>query len=430
MSKTDRLRFTPFHLMGFVFIASGLVLAVYHGLTQFGIVPRLGWMSWSHIHFVTIGGFTQLLFGMLPQLAARKLGRPVPGRWFSRLSFIGLNGGFLLLWYGRGWGHAWAFDFGLYAVWLTVAGLLVVLLRMSLKSDEAWDATVGLYLIAVFVFLWGISYAYGLFIHMWEVPGGWLGLREAHVHANAWGFLGLAAIGTLYDLFPRLLDTELYSERLRDYSVWLFGLGIFPLITGPWMGLGRTVTAVGLILYASGFALYLYNLIRTYRGGTKNGLATSILAAQFWLLGPAGFAPFVLFGIEWVRPAYIEDGALHFFFLGWALPIALAGILLYFRNLPGLRPGRLGIADRVDPTDILPDGTVPAVMSRWTIGVWNVAILVIGVGFFYQDLAWSAYFFGVGYTVAVVIWGYELAQAARLRWRLRNAAASTAADVP
>jgi len=48
----------------------------------------------------------------------------------------------------------------------------------------------------------GITYAYGLFAHVWQVPGGWLGLREAHVHANAWGFLGLAAIGTLYDLPP------------------------------------------------------------------------------------------------------------------------------------------------------------------------------------------------------------------------------------
>jgi len=34
------------------------------------------------------------------------------------------------------------------------------------------------------------------------------------------------------------------------------------------------------------------------------------------MLGPAGFAPFVLFGVEWVDPAYIEDGALHFFFVG------------------------------------------------------------------------------------------------------------------
>jgi len=85
--------------------------------------------------------------------------------------------------------------------------------------------------------------------------------------------------------------------------------------------MGRTVTATGLVLFATGFVLYLYNLVQTYRStDSRSGIALSVLVAQFWMLGPAGFAPFVLFGVEWVDPAYIEDGALHFFFVGWALP--------------------------------------------------------------------------------------------------------------
>jgi len=339
------------------------------------------------------------------------------------VNFVGLNGGFLLLWYGRGWGHAWAFDIGLFAIWILVAGLLVLLLKMVMQSDSAWNATIGLYLVSVFVFLWGITYAYGLFAHVWEVPGGWLGLREAHVHANAWGFLGLAAIGTLYDLFPRILDTDLYSERLKNYSVWFFAVGIFPLITGPWLGMGRTITATGLVLFATGFLLYLYNLVQTYRTSTsRSGIATSLLAAQFWMLGPAGFAPFVLFGVEWVRPEFIEEGALHFFFMGWALPVALAGLLLYFRNLPCFREGRLGLTDRVDPTDILPDGAVPSVIATWMVWAWNVAILLVGVGFFYQNQPWSTYLFGPGYTVLALLWLYLLVQAVRVRWSLRDRA--------
>jgi hypothetical protein len=420
------IRFTPFHLAGALLLLTGLVLAVYHGLDQFGLVPRLGWTSWSHIHFVTIGGFTQLLFGMLPQLTARKLDRPLLPKRYDWVNFVGLNGGFLLLWYGRGWGHAWAFDLGLYAIWLLVAGLLVVLLMLVMQSDRAWDATVGLYLVSIFVFLWGITYAYGLFAHVWQVPGGWLGLREAHVHANAWGFLGLAAIGTLYDLFPRVLDTDLHSERLKNYSVWFFIAGIFPLITGPWLGMGRTITATGLVLFAIGFVMYLYNLVQTYRAtDTRSGIATSLLAAQFWLLGPAGFAPFVLFGVEWVRPAFIEDGALHFFFMGWALPIALAGLLLYFRNLPCLREGRFELTGRIDPTDLLPDGAVPSTISTWMVLVWNLAILLVGIGFFYQDQPWSAYLFGPGYTLLAVLWFYLLSQAFRLRRSLRHRLRST-----
>lgn len=408
------IRFTPFPIGGALFLLAGLVIAVYHGLEQFGFVSQLGWTSWSHIHFVTIGGFTQLLFGILPQLVARKLDRPLPAKWYDWMNFIGLNGGFLLLWYGRGWRHEWAFDIGLYTIWLLVAGLLVIMLKMVMQRDRAWNATIGLYLVSVFVFLWGITYAYGLLIHTLPVPGGWYGLREAHVHANAWGFLGLAAIGTLYDLFPRILDTNLYSERLKNYSTWFFIIGIFPLITGPWLGMGRTITATGLVFFATGFVLYLYNLVQTYRTtDSRSGITLSLLVAQFWMLGPAGFAPFVLFGVEWVRPAFIEDGALHFFFVGWALPIALAGLLLYFWNTPSLREGHLRQAEHINTTNLLYDGTVPSVISTWMVWMWNIAVLLVGVGFFYQDQSWSAYLFAPGYAVLSLLWLYLLIHAFR-----------------
>ncbi|WP_306060828.1 hypothetical protein [Natronococcus wangiae] len=98
--------------------------------------------------------------------------------------------------------------------------------------------------------------------------------------------------------------------------------------------MGKTVTAAGLVLYASGYVLYVYTLAQTYRTGTPNGTALSVLAAQAWILGPAGFAPFILFGVPLGVPeSWIETGALHFFFLGWALPIALAGALLVARSL-------------------------------------------------------------------------------------------------
>jgi hypothetical protein len=145
------------------------------------------------------------------------------------------------------------------------------------------------------------------------------------------------------------------------------------------------------------------------------------------MLGPAGFAPFVLFGVEWVEPAFIEDGALHFFFMGWALPIALAGLVLYFRNLPALREGQLGLGDRVDANDLLPDGAVPSVLSTWMILVWNLAILLVSVGFFYQDQSWSTPLSAAGYTALVALWFYELAQAFRLR-RSLHTAVETAAD--
>lgn len=223
----------------------------------------------------------------------------------------------------------------------------------------------------------------------------------------------------------RICAWRLYSQRLKNYSAVFFIVGIFPLITGPWLGTGRTVTATGLVLYATGFVLYLYNLLWTYRSAdTRPGIALWILAAQFWILAPAGFAPFVLFGIEWISPSWIEQGALHFFFTGWALPIALSGLLLCFRNLPCMIDNRLGIKERADPTDLLPDGAIPDVIPQWFVGVWNLGVLLAGFGFFSQNSASAPYLWGVGYTVLLVLWTYAVLLAVRLRRSARTAVAT------
>lgn len=401
-AMTRSIELTPFHPTAAVLLFVGLAFGLYHGLAQIGFVARLSWVSWSHIHFVTIGGLTQLIVGTLPQLTAQALDRPGPSRRYTWGNFLVLNGSFLLLWWGRGWGVLWAFDAGLVAIWGLVAALAGVLFLMLLRSEGRPDPAVWLYVLSPFVFLWGITFAYGLFAHHWSVPGGWLGLREAHVHANAWGFLGFAVIGTLYRAFPRVAGTDRRSGRFERWSVALFALGIFPLMLGPWLGMGRTVTATGLVLYAIGFGFYLYSLTRTYLDGSRSALARWLLVAQAWIIGPAGFAPFVLFGVEWVNPAFIEDAALHFFFIGWALPVALAGLLLSFVNVP--------VSGRIfDPAG------VPGVITRWMGWAWNLAVLVVGVGFLYQDQVWSAYAFGIGWTVIAVLWAYLLLQTARLR---------------
>ena len=49
------------------------------------------------------------------------------------------------------------------------------------------------------------------------------------------------------------------------------------------------------------------------------------------------------------------------------------------------------------------------------VWVWNIALLVLGIGFFYQEQPWAAYFFGTGTTVLALFWGYYLVQTIRLR---------------
>ncbi len=255
-------------------------------------------------------------------------------------------------------------------------------------------------------------------------PGGWDGLREAHIHANGWGFFGLAAIGTLYDLFSRMVDADLHSERLEKYSVWFLVIAIFPLITGPWLGLRQTVTAGGLGLFVVGFVLYAYNLVQTYRAGTTSGLALWILVVQFWILGPALGSPFVFFGVEWVGPPYIEMGVLHFFFIGWVLSIVFTGLLLYATNFIGIDRDVTTLGTSAI-SDALSTPNLPGVVSAWMVWGWNIAMLVLGMGFFYQKQSWASYFFGTGATVLAAFWAYYLVQTIRLR---RAVPASATAD--
>ena len=413
------LRMTPFHFAGFSFLILGLGLGIYQGLQDLGIVTYAGWITWSHIHFVTVGAFTQLIFGMLPQLTARKLDQPVPSSAVTWGLFVALNGGFLMAWTGRGWGYFHVYDAGLILVLLAVLGLFLIVLRYILQGDrvDVWDATVGLYLVAPLVFLYGLILAFGLYSHgnVFDVPGGWWGLREAHVHANAWGFLGLIAIGTLYDVFPKLVDTSLYSQRLKQYSFWFLVVGIGPLSVGPAIGMGRTVTATGLVFFAIGYLMFFGNLIKTFQAGTSSGLSWSVLVAQIWILGPAGFAPFILFGVPIGIPEQlIEAGALHFFFMGWALPIALAGLALYFQNLPGIGESGRGARKR---EAIFPNHLIPGdVIRRWMVVLWNGGVLLAGISLFYQDYAWSVYALVGGFGVLILIWAYYLIQIGRIRW--------------
>jgi len=174
------------------------------------------------------------------------------------------------------------------------------------------------------------------------------------------------------------------------------------------------------VLYAAGYVLYIYTLARTYWAGTPNGTALSVLVAQLWILGPASFAPFILFGVPLGIPdPWIETGALHFFFLGWALPIALAGLLLVARSLewsPGTARGD-GSDSRVD--GLVPPKRLPSAVGPKSVLAWNLAVLVVGIGFFYQDQSWSALLHGSGFAVLLGLWGYYLFKIIEQRWAVR-----------
>ena len=301
-----------------------------------------------------------------------------------------------------------SFDAGIMALWILAAWLFVRLGRSALAADPAHrDASVWLVALAPFWLLWGLLIALGLYGHVLPAPGGWTGLREAHIHANGWGFVGLAIVAVMFDVFPRLSGSPLRSPHARRRSGLLLGVGVGPLVAGPWFGVAVPLTLGGLALYAVGYLVYLRSMIATYRTGTRSGPSLWLLLAQAWIIAPAALAPFVVFGLLDTPPVILERAALHFFFLGWTLPVALTGLLAHGVVRGGWAPGNA------------PWARLDGAISRQFALCWHVAVLMLGVGIGVgASSTLGRIAVVIGASMLAVCWGFVLVQAGR--WALRS----------
>ena len=113
-----------------------------------------------------------------------------------------------------------------------------------------------------------------------------------HVHDGALGWVVFIIIGAIYHMAPRIFGREIYSKKLMATQFWIQTLGIVLYFTSMWIaGITQgmmwrahdefgnlaysfidTVTvlhpyfvirAVGGTLYIIGFALFIYNIIKT-----------------------------------------------------------------------------------------------------------------------------------------------------------------------
>jgi cytochrome c oxidase cbb3-type subunit 1 len=117
-----------------------------------------------------------------------------------------------------------------------------------------------------------------------------------HVHDGALGWVIFMIMGAIYHMIPRLYGREIYSKSLMATQFWIQTLGIVLYFTSMWIaGITQgmmwrahdefgnlaysfidTVTvlhpyfvirAVGGTLYLLGFAIFIYNVIKTMTSG-------------------------------------------------------------------------------------------------------------------------------------------------------------------
>jgi hypothetical protein len=306
------LLFRPplFLLTGCAWLILSSLVGLFLFLSMTRGIPLPPMLRLLHVHGALVGGVAQMILGamlaFLPPLlmSGRNQSDSYP------LLFALINVGTIGMLIGFWQQH--------YTV-VGVSGLLVLMAFLSLLSDAIRQSrrtlmspplTLWFYGIALVALLAGLSI--GLAIAFRAFPVLLFGQgRLAHIHLNLLGFVTLAIVGTMHNLFPTVLNTRLHSPRLAHVTFFILPLAVVLLVTGFLLAKLWVQIGAGAILLA-GVLLYSYNILRTWiNAGRPSNIATDhfLLATLFLALTvPTGIL--VSVNSLWDPPG-IPFGRLH-----------------------------------------------------------------------------------------------------------------------
>lgn len=315
----------PYRFMVALFAVLGALAALDAALAALGITPFLTGLRWLRVHLVTIGIFTEAVFGVLPGLAARRTGRQVPpddhGRWLLlqaglvtllvgiplvRPPMIGVGGTLVLA----------------AALWLAWDVWALGRPSPGARDGDGGDGDGRRYALAGLAFLAvGALLGTGLWLG-WAVPLRIATPKEAHVHAVIWGFASLLLGGWIVDLARQARPGAPSAGWRRHGPFALLVAGAATLLVAPWLGRNDLMIA-GIVVYAAATAwlatTVLWPLART--GGPG---AAHLLTGYLWILVPATALPFVVLGSAGLPAARVESVGPSILAYGWLLQVLVA----------------------------------------------------------------------------------------------------------
>ena len=307
----------PFLLMAVFYLIVAIV-----ALTSFTLLPWFVGLPWLRVHFITLGVFTETVFGVLPAFVAVRRGATLPPtRWDIWLI---LNAGLVVLLAGIPSINATLIITGGTLVFIAVT-LLILHVRGLGAGHAEGSGSLKFYVAGLVYLLVGILVGTGLWV-------GWnealrLGIpKEVHIHANSWGFASLVFAGLLIDLLPALTGAALASRRTLTAIFWAMTLGALGLVLGPWLSGNLYVTVPGLVLHITATVWLLAILVRALR---RHGLfatagAWHLVVSYTWILLPVLVAPLIILGVSGVPGADIEATAPQALIYGWMLQFLYA----------------------------------------------------------------------------------------------------------
>ena len=317
----------PFLLMAVFYLIVALVAAADAALTSFTLLPWFVGLPWLRVHFITLGVFTEAVFGVLPAFVAARRGQPTPAtRWDIWLL---LNAGLVVLLAGIPSINAGLIITGGTLVFIAET-LLILQLRGLGAGQSQGSGSFKFYVAGLVYLLVGILVGTGLWVG-WNEPLR-LGVpKEVHIHANSWGFASLVFAGLLVDLLPALTGAALATRRTLTFIFWAMTLGALGLVLGPWLGGNLYATVPGLVLHIGATVWLLVVLVQALR---RHGLfatagAWHLVVSYTWILLPVLVAPLILLGVAGIPGADIEATAPQALIYGWMLQFLYA-VVPYF----------------------------------------------------------------------------------------------------
>lgn len=306
----------PFLLTAAFYLVVAIVVVLDAVLTSFNLVSWFVGLPWLRVHFITLGVLTQAAFGVLPAFMANRRGASTPAtRWDIWLL---LNSGLVVLLAGMPSVNATLIIAGGTLVFTAVTLLILQLRAIGGGQQTQGNGSLKFYLMGLVYLLVGIIIGTGLWVG-WSEPLRIAVPKEAHIHANSWGFAALVFAGLLVDLLPALTGKALASRRTVDAIFWAMSLGALGLVLGPWLGGNLAVTVPGLVLHIGATATLLVLLARGLRaaGLYARAGAWHLSLSYMWILLPVLMAPLIILEVANVPGADIEATAPQALIYGW-----------------------------------------------------------------------------------------------------------------
>lgn len=333
---------TPYLLMALLSVLLAMLAALDSSLALFSFVPWFTGLRWLRVHFITLGVFVEVVFGILPGLVAARAGRPRPKtRWDI---WLALNAGLITLLVGVPLANVALMIAGGTLVF-TAAALLWMQVRDLHPISPALNTQMGrpFYLAGLGYLLLGIIVGTGL----WAGWGEALYMarpKEVHLHANLWGFTSLTLAGLIVDLYSGFAKRPLAWPRSVPAIFWMLVIAELGLVAAPWLDF-NLLTAPSLILHHLATAWLVLNIVKPLLGDRERWTAGMwhLVAGYLWILAPLLAVPFVLLSGAKMPVARVEASGPSILVYGWLLQFAFAIVPYLFTRvlLPG-QPAKLG----------------------------------------------------------------------------------------